>query len=85
MPFGFCFFLHRRIVRPNRLTANFVFAVFVGAAVSLTIEIIQAWLPNRVSSTTDLMTNIVGTLLGAVLALAMQPKTMSSKSEPETR
>lgn len=85
MPFGFCFFLHRRIVRPNRLTANFVFAVFVGAAVSLTIEIIQAWLPNRVSSAADLMTNIVGTLLGAVLALAMQPKTMSSKSEPETR
>jgi VanZ family protein len=85
MPFGFCFFLHRRFVRPNQLAANFLFVVLVGALVSLTIEIIQAWLPNRVSSTTDLLTNAAGTLLGAVLALAIRPKITPAKSEPEAR
>ena len=28
IPFGFCFFLHRRSVRPNHLAANFLFVVF---------------------------------------------------------
>lgn len=74
VPFGFCFFLYRRIVRPDRPLANFVLVVLVGAAVSLTIELIQAWLPNRVSSTTDLLTNTAGTLLGAVLAWFILPK-----------
>lgn len=74
IPFGFCFFLHRRFVRPNQPAVNFLFVVLVGALVSLTIEIIQAWLPNRVSSTTDLLTNTFGTLLGAVLALLVQIK-----------
>jgi hypothetical protein len=85
MPFGFCFFLHHRFVRPNRPMANFVFVVLVGAAVSLTIEIIQAWLPNRTSSATDLLTNTAGALLGAVLALIIQAKRTSAKFEPETR
>jgi hypothetical protein len=83
IPFGFCFFLHRRFVRPNQPAANFVSVVLVGALVSLTIEIIQAWLPNRTSSMTDLLTNVVGTWLGAVLALVMQPKTKPPESDPE--
>jgi len=62
-----------------------VLTVFVGALVSLTIEIIQAWLPNRVSSMTDLLTNTFGALLGAVLALAIKHKITLVKAEPEIR
>ncbi len=74
MPFGFCFFLHRRSVRPDRRAANFWLVILTGAAVSLTIELVQAWLPNRDSSMTDLLTNIFGTLLGVLLARAVRTK-----------
>jgi hypothetical protein len=73
-PFGFCFFLYRRSLRPGQWVANALLAVLAGAAVSLTIEIVQAWLPNRVSSIMDLLTNTTGTLLGVALALAIQRK-----------
>jgi VanZ family protein len=85
IPLGFCFFLHRRRVKPNHILVNFLSVLMVGALVSLTIEIIQAWLPNRTSSTTDLLTNTAGALLGAVLALAMQPKSVMPKFEAKTR
>jgi VanZ family protein len=71
MPFGFCFFLYRQPFKPNRWLANAATAVLAGAAVSLAIEIVQAWLPNRSSSVMDLLTNTTGTLLGVLLAMAM--------------
>jgi len=74
VPFGFCFYLHRWSLRPNQRATNAFLVVLAGAAVSLTIEILQAWLPNRVSSTTDVLTNTAGTLLGAALAIAIQSK-----------
>jgi len=85
VPFGFCYFLHRRRLRPNRWVTNTLLVVLAGSAVSLTIEIIQAWLPNRVSSTTDLLTNTAGTLLGVALALAMRPKVTKAEAAPKTR
>ena len=72
VPFGFCYFFHLQLRRPRHRAANFRRVVLVGAAVSLTIEIIQAWLPNRVSSTTDLLTNTLGALVGVVLAVAIR-------------
>lgn len=85
MPFGCCFFLYRHSLRPRQWAANALLVVLTGATVSLTIEIIQAWLPNRVSSTTDLLTNTAGTLLGVVLALAIRPKVAQAESAPATR
>jgi len=74
VPFGFCYLLHRHRLRPNQQAVNALLAVLAGAAASLTIEVIQAWLPNRVSSTTDVLTNTTGTLLGVLLALVIRRK-----------
>jgi hypothetical protein len=61
--FFFCayFSLVRRIERPALLT------IAVGFLVSVTIEVLQAFLPTRDSGTTDLITNTFGTVLGVIL------------------
>lgn len=85
MPFGFCFFLYRRSLKPNRAFNNVLRVVLAGATVSLMIEVTQAWLPNRVSSTMDLLTNTTGALLGAALALAMLRKLTKAQPASEIR
>ena len=74
LPFGFCFFLYRHARRPHRLVTNALLVVLAGLAISLTIEVTQAWLPSRTSSITDLMTDTAGALLGVALALAVRHK-----------
>ena len=74
MPFGFCFYLYRQSQKSNSLITNLVRVILTGIAISLTIEIVQAWLPNRTSSLTDLLTNAAGTFLGVALALVIQRK-----------
>ncbi len=45
-----------------------VLAVLVGFGVSLAIELLQAYLPSRDSSLRDLITNVLGTAIGAIAA-----------------
>jgi hypothetical protein len=62
--FVFCaFFLQTR----NRYTA-ILFATLAGAALSLTVEVLQTYIPQRGSGFTDVVTNTLGTAVGAVLA-----------------
>jgi len=65
VPFGFffCMYLSR-----GQATPRIVFiAILLGAVFSLTIEVLQWFIPMRDSGTTDILTNTLGTAIGAVL------------------
>ncbi|HJV53596.1 MAG TPA: VanZ family protein [Noviherbaspirillum sp.] len=54
-----------------RGAAAALFAIVCGALLSGTMEALQTFLPNRVSSNLDLITNIAGTLVGALAGLLL--------------
>ena len=62
IPLGFFFCSYWSTVRP--IIRPTLAATVLGLAVSLTIEILQSYLPTRSSGTTDLFTNTFGTFLG---------------------
>jgi VanZ family protein len=65
IPLGFVAALFVAVVWKTERTT--IAATVVGALTSLTIEYFQSYLPTRYSGVTDLITNTVGTLLGAIL------------------
>lgn len=70
IPFGFLLVLWMRQRRPSRPYNAFVWAVLIGVLVSLTIELVQVYLPTRDSSQMDLLCNAVGTIVGGIMGLA---------------
>ena len=65
VPFGLSFFAYFLTLRVTKNTALLV--VLLGFFTSLTIEVLQAWLPTRNSGMNDLITNTFGTGLGVLL------------------
>jgi glycopeptide antibiotics resistance protein len=63
IPFGIAFGAYFSVARP--VPGATLVTIALGLSVSLTIEILQAFLPNRDSGTSDLITNTLGTWIGA--------------------
>lgn len=73
-PFGFLVYWHRQSTASARRIRSVGYALFLGGALSLAIEVTQIWLPNRDSSSLDLLCNVLGTLLGVCAAIMVQAR-----------
>ena len=67
IPFGFFFFAFLNNVNESSRYRNYLFTIILGGTISLAIELMQVYLPTRSSSLTDLICNILGTILGVII------------------
>ncbi len=65
LPFGFalCALLSRSV----RFARAVLYSTLLGALLSFSIELMQAYIPQRASGITDILTNTLGAFLGALL------------------
>jgi VanZ family protein len=66
VPFGFCIFIYFSLFRSVRYAG--MVTVFLGLFTSLTIELLQVFLPTRSSDMTDLIANTLGTTIGVIIS-----------------
>ncbi len=70
IPLGLLFVLWWR--RRRFVVGPVILATMIGAALSFLMEYLQQFLPSRDASLMDLITNVSGTLVGAVLAILVR-------------
>jgi VanZ family protein len=68
VPFGFLYFLYLQGRMPARAPRNALMALLVAAFISLSIELLQVYLPTRSSTLTDFVCNVGGAALGVLMA-----------------
>ena len=67
IPFGFILSFLLYTVKKTSASKMYLTAILSGGAISLTIELLQFYLPTRSSQMSDLIFNILGTILGVAL------------------
>jgi hypothetical protein len=79
VPLGFilCVYLSLTRTRPRAILS----ATFAGGLLSFVIEVLQAYIPQRVSGTTDIITNTLGSALGAVLTRPSMVRTILGRTK----
>jgi VanZ family protein len=72
IPFGILVTTLLKTKLGDRSTFRMIFLlILAGGVFSLCIEILQAFLPNRFSSLLDVITNVLGTLIGGALVFGL--------------
>jgi hypothetical protein len=61
----------------------YLFPILIGSILSLAIELIQVYMPVRTSSLTDLLCNILGTVLGVVIFHKLYNIYLHKKKKPD--
>jgi VanZ family protein len=79
IPLGFILCVYLSLTRTRRKAI--LSAALAGAILSLVIEVLQAYIPQRVSGTTDIITNTLGSVLGALLARPSMARTILGRTK----
>lgn len=82
VPFGFFFCMYFSCGPASRRTV--LLTIVLGAVFSLSIEVLQWYIPVRDSGTTDILTNTLGTALGAMLCRSGTLQTLFDRLESRT-
>jgi glycopeptide antibiotics resistance protein len=67
IPFGFFFSAYLWMKKPRSNFRILLLSIIIAGCISLSIELTQVYLPTRNSQLTDVIMNILGTVVGVVL------------------